>query len=86
MLISGLPTVDIEDLKTNTEYHKYQVNSLQVAKYSPHLAQILDLGSRDQGHVHFYGHELNIFIGFVSIRAIVRELCPFNDLIRIFDW
>lgn len=30
LLISGLPNVDIEDLKSNTEYHKYQANSLQV--------------------------------------------------------
>lgn len=30
LLISGLPNVDIEDLRTNTEYHKYQANSLQV--------------------------------------------------------
>lgn len=31
LLISGLPNVDIDDLKTNTEYHKYQSNSLQVS-------------------------------------------------------
>ena len=30
LLISGLPTIDIDDLKANTEYHKYQANSLQV--------------------------------------------------------
>lgn len=30
LLLSGLPTIDIEDLKANTEYHKYQQNSLQV--------------------------------------------------------
>lgn len=30
LLISGLPTIDIDDLKANTEYHKYQSNSLQV--------------------------------------------------------
>ena len=30
LLMSGLPTFDIDDLKTNTEYHKYQTNSLQV--------------------------------------------------------
>lgn len=30
LLISGLPNVDIEDLKANTEYYKYQPNSLQV--------------------------------------------------------
>lgn len=30
LLISGLPTVDVEDLKANTEYHKYNNNSLQV--------------------------------------------------------
>ena len=30
LLLSGLPTIDIDDLKTNTEYHKYQPNSLQV--------------------------------------------------------
>ena len=32
LLISGLPTIDIDDLKANTEYHKYSVNSLQVGK------------------------------------------------------
>ena len=30
LLLSGLPTVDIDDLKSNTEYHKYQPTSLQV--------------------------------------------------------
>ena len=30
LLISGLPIVDIDDLKANCEYHKYQPNSLQV--------------------------------------------------------
>jgi len=30
LLISGLPNIDIDDLKSNTEYHKYQGNSLQI--------------------------------------------------------
>lgn len=30
LLLSGLPTIDIDDLKANTEYHKYQANSLQI--------------------------------------------------------
>nr|XP_039271692.1 E3 ubiquitin-protein ligase HUWE1-like isoform X2 [Styela clava] len=30
LLISGLPTVDIEDLRNNTEYHKYETSSLQI--------------------------------------------------------
>ncbi|XP_028966633.1 E3 ubiquitin-protein ligase HUWE1 [Galendromus occidentalis] len=30
LLISGLPNIDIDDLKQNTEYHKYQSNSLQI--------------------------------------------------------
>ncbi|CAN0188024.1 unnamed protein product [Lampetra planeri] len=30
LLISGLPTIDIDDLKAHTEYHKYQPNSLQI--------------------------------------------------------
>lgn len=30
LLISGLPNIDIDDLKANSEYHKYQPNSLQV--------------------------------------------------------
>lgn len=30
LLISGLPTIDIEDLRSNTEYHKYQATALQV--------------------------------------------------------
>lgn len=30
LLISGLPNIDIDDLKANTEYHKYQSSSIQV--------------------------------------------------------
>ncbi len=30
LLISGLPNIDIDDLKNNSEYHKYSTNSLQV--------------------------------------------------------
>lgn len=30
LLISGLPNIDIDDLKANSEYHKYQPTSLQV--------------------------------------------------------
>ncbi len=30
LLLSGLPTIDVDELKANTEYHKYQINSLQV--------------------------------------------------------
>ncbi|XP_071495531.1 E3 ubiquitin-protein ligase HUWE1-like [Diadema antillarum] len=30
LLIAGLPTIDVDDLKANTEYHKYQSNSLQI--------------------------------------------------------
>ncbi|WAR27034.1 HUWE1-like protein [Mya arenaria] len=30
LLICGLPTIDIDDLKSNTEYHKYQQTSLQI--------------------------------------------------------
>lgn len=32
LLVAGLPTIDIEDLKSNTEYHKYTENSLQVCE------------------------------------------------------
>ena len=38
LLISGLPTIDIDDLKANTEYRSYQENSLQVVSF-PHLFQ-----------------------------------------------
>ena len=31
LLISGLPTIDLDDLKANTEYHKYNESSLQVS-------------------------------------------------------
>jgi E3 ubiquitin-protein ligase HUWE1 len=30
LLLSGLPTIDVDDLKANSEYHKYQANSLQI--------------------------------------------------------
>lgn len=44
LLISGLPNIDIEDLKANTEYHKYQANSIQVSKVSQFMKnfQIFD--------------------------------------------
>lgn len=32
LLISGMPTIDIDDLKQNTEYNKYTENSLQVSQ------------------------------------------------------
>lgn len=34
LLISGLPNIDIDDLKANSEYHKYQPNSLQVRNFT----------------------------------------------------
>lgn len=43
LLISGLPTIDIDDLKSNSEYHKYQPNSLQVricVKYTSHWLRV----------------------------------------------
>ena len=36
LLISGLPTIDIDDLKGNTEYHKYSPSSLQVCRSLNH--------------------------------------------------
>ena len=32
LLISGLPSIDLDDLKNNTEYHKYSKDDLQVCK------------------------------------------------------
>ena len=32
LLIAGLPTIDIEELRANTEYHKYDANSIQVKR------------------------------------------------------
>ena len=33
LLISGLPSIDLDDLKSNSEYHKYNENSLQVCLF-----------------------------------------------------
>lgn len=43
LLISGLPNIDIDDLKANSEYHKYQPTSLQVITLLsfPHLLLLL---------------------------------------------
>ena len=30
LLLSGLPDINIDDLKANTEYHKYTATSLQI--------------------------------------------------------
>ena len=44
LLISGLPTIDIDDLKANTEYRSYQESSLQVlCALSPSLPLSLSL-------------------------------------------
>ena len=48
LLISGLPTIDIDDLKANTEYHKYTENSLQVSA-SPRWAHKITQ------HLYTYG-------------------------------
>ena len=40
LLISGLPTIDIDDLKSNTEYHKYQPTSLQVKVWTVQCANL----------------------------------------------
>lgn len=40
LLISGLPTIDIDDLKANTEYHKYQSSSIQV-RMSEHTCNVI---------------------------------------------
>lgn len=34
LLISGLPNIDIDELKANTEYHKYQSSSIQVGPHA----------------------------------------------------
>jgi E3 ubiquitin-protein ligase HUWE1 len=39
LLISGLPNIDIDDLKANSEYHKYQPTSLQVNDNGPTRAE-----------------------------------------------
>ena len=40
LLISGLPNIDLDDLKANTEYHKYTENSLQVCVASNGLFRV----------------------------------------------
>lgn len=47
LLISGLPTIDIDDLKANSEYHKYQPTSLQVRISHVPLSLLLNV-------THFY--------------------------------
>lgn len=42
LLISGLPNIDIEDLRANTEYHKYQANSMQVSRSTPLIISVAD--------------------------------------------
>ena len=41
LLISGLPNIDIDDLKANSEYHKYQPTSLQVLPYFSSMKMII---------------------------------------------
>lgn len=50
LLISGLPNFDIDDLKANTEYHKYTESSLQVSLQD---LEITNIGG------HFYLNFIN---------------------------
>lgn len=44
LLISGLPVVDIDDLRTNTEYYKYQPTSLQVRSNLLGVVMLFEMG------------------------------------------
>lgn len=51
LLISGLPFIDIDDLKNNTEYTKYSRNSMQVSGWLE-ICEI-DFRHRNAGRVTF---------------------------------
>lgn len=61
LLISGLPNVDIEDLKANTEYHKYQSNSLQVIFVSPLITPLNSYCSSSHSILTKYSSQIQRF-------------------------
>lgn len=76
LLISGLPTIDIDDLKAHSEYHKYQPTSLQVSvKYIVVIHFILFL-------VVKIIHSYKIIVLFVLTMNIIDRLL-FSDSITI---
>ncbi|MGH0168920.1 UNVERIFIED_CONTAM: hypothetical protein FKN15_055485 [Acipenser sinensis] len=52
LLISGLPTIDIDDLKANTEYHKYQCSSIQVNTHREPAQLHTHRARRTHAHTH----------------------------------
>ena len=69
LLISGLPSIDIDDLKANTEYHKYQVNSLQVNSLTPSYAF----------HTRSYGYWAHMVIGQVTWLKLANDTPAENE-------
>ena len=69
LLISGLPTIDIDDLKANTEYHKYQPTSLQVREMCTGLEVIKLFSSSAQLSMKF---QLLINVKIVEISGKFR--------------
>ena len=58
LLICGLPTIDIDNLKANTEYHKYTENSMQV------ISSRHDTNTQEWIHMYprwYRGHENKAF-------------------------
>uniref|UniRef100_A0A8C8D2U8 HECT-type E3 ubiquitin transferase n=1 Tax=Oncorhynchus tshawytscha TaxID=74940 RepID=A0A8C8D2U8_ONCTS len=87
LLISGLPTIDIDDLKANTEYHKYQSSSIQIQWFWRALrsfdqadrAKFLQFvtGTLTPGKVPLQGKELPFSI---PLQTICLFSCSFNQL------
>lgn len=74
LLISGLPNVDIEDLRANTEYHKYSATSLQVRLYVFLCTLYLTLRERCV--------ELTFVLPFLQIQWFWRALRGFDQADR----
>ena len=68
LLICGLPTIDIDDLKANTEYHKYTENSMQ-ASLSRHVTNTFYL---DTAGV-IWGREIVVIIGGICHMGLLAQ-------------
>lgn len=61
LLISGLPDIDIEDLRANTEYHKYTSKSLQVCYKIVFNIQVPDYYSWNFSQIQWFWRALRSF-------------------------
>ena len=73
LLISGLPAIDIDDLKGNTEYHKYTETSLQVREREK-LERIMKVNIYMYMYMYIYACTCKLHASVLTLESLVTMI------------